>query len=401
MREITTIALYSIHILEANSFSLAATGGIARTFTKDLLIAPSTRDVHDIKHTVTAAASSSSKSSAEKFVSEIVTPKQSSPSCTAYGSYAELVKDPNVDIIYIATPHSHHFQNCMLCLEAGKPILCEKAFTVNAEQAKILYKFAKAKNLFLMEAVWTRYFPLSIAVRKHITSGDIGEALRASADLSIGKIPEDEFDVSNRMVNKELAGGCLLDLGIYSLTWVFQTMWHTLSKDLQKEKPTVVGTAMTAEPRTGADEMTTILLEFPKSTPSGLTKAQAVATTAMRVTFDPDGKNTAGPAVRVQGTKGELQVFGPIYRPTRYRLIPQKGEIKDEHFEFPGGGHGMFWEADEAARCWRDAKLESAGMTWDESTLIMEVMDMARRQGGLAYPDTIESTKFPIELHSK
>jgi predicted dehydrogenase len=401
VREITTIALYSIHALEANSFSLAATGGIARTFTKDLLIAPSTRDVHDIKHTVTAAASSSSKSSAEKFVSETVTPKQSSPSCTAYGSYAELVKDPNVDIIYVATPHSHHFQNCMLCLEAGKPILCEKAFTVNAEQTKILYKSAKAKNLFLMEAVWTRYFPLSIAVRKHITSGDIGEALRASADLSIGKIPEDEFDVSNRMVNKELAGGCLLDLGIYSLTWVFQTMWHTLSKDLQKEKPVVVGTAMTAEPRTGADEMTTILLEFPKSTPSGLTKAQAVATTAMRVTFDPDGNNTAGPAVRVQGTKGELQVFGPIYRPTRYRLIPQKGEIKDEHFEFPGGGHGMFWEADEAARCWRDAKLESAGMTWDESTLIMEVMDMARRQGGLAYPDTIESTKFPIELHSK
>jgi predicted dehydrogenase len=349
-------------------------------------------------------ASSSSKSSAEKFISEIVTVKQSSPSsCTAYGSYAELVKDPNVDIIYVATPHSHHFQNCMLCLEAGKPVLCEKAFTVNAEQAKILYETAKAKKVFLMEAVWTRYFPLSIAVRNHITSGDIGEALRVSADLSIGVIPEEEFQVSHRMVNKDLAGGCLLDLGIYSLTWVFQTMWHTLPQVLQKQggKPKVVGTAMTAEPRTGADEMTTMLLEFPKSTPSGMTKAHAMATAAMRVTFDPDEKNSAGPAVRVQGTKGELQVYGPIYRPTRYRLIQKKGDVKDEEFEFPGGGHGMFWEADEAARCWRDGKLESAGMSWDESTLIMEIMDEVRRQGGLTYPEAIESTKYPVELKVK
>jgi len=380
---------------------LAATGGIARTFTKDLLIDPSTRDTSDITHAVTAAASSSSLSSAEKFISEIVTPKQASTKCTAYGSYAELVKDPDVDIIYVATPHSHHFQNVMLCLSAGKPVLCEKAFTVNAEQAKILYKTAEEKKLFLMEAVWTRYFPLSIAVRKHITSGDIGEVLRVSADLSIGEIPEEAFDVSHRMVNKDLAGGCLLDLGIYSLTWVFQTMWHTLSKDLQKDKPKVIGTAMTPEPRTGADEMTTMLIEFPKSTPNGLTKSQAVATTAMRVAFDPDGKNSAGPAVRVQGSKGELQVYGPIFRPTRYRFIPNSGEIKDEQFEFPGGGHGMFWEADEAARCLRDGKLESQGLSWDESILIMEIMDEARRQGGLTYPKEIESTEYPVDLKAK
>jgi predicted dehydrogenase len=291
----------------------------------------------------------------------------------------------------------------MLCLEAGKSVLCEKAFTVNAEQAKILYKTAKVMNLFLMEAVWTRYFPLSIAVREHITSGDIGEVLRVSADLSIGVIPEEEFETSHRMVNKDLAGGCLLDLGIYSLTWVFQTMWHTLSQDLQKQggRPKVVGTAMTAEPRTGADEMTTILLEFHKGTPSGMTKAHAVATTAMRVASDPDGGNSAGPAVRVQGTKGELQVYGPIYRPTRYSLIQQEGDVRDERFEFPGEGHGMFWEADEAARCWRDGKLESAGMSWEESTLIMEVMDEVRKQGGLTYPEAIESTKYPIELKVK
>ena len=294
----------------------------------------------------------------------------------------------------------------MLALSAGKPILCEKALTVNAEQARILYKTAKEKNLFLMEAVWTRYFPLSIAIRKHITSGDIGEVLRGTADLSIGSSPEQNFDVSHRMVNKSLAGGCLLDLGIYSLTWIFQTMYHTLPKD-KRERPKVLAAAMTLEPRTGADEMTTMLLEFPKSSPTGLTKAHATATTALRVDFDPDKKQSAGPAVRIQGTKGEIQVYGPIYRPSRFKLIPkaaeggEAGDVKDNQFDFPGGGQGMFWEADEAARCWRDKKLESASMTWEESLLIMEIMDEVRKQGGLTYPEEIESSKYPIDLKAK
>ena len=383
----------------------SATGGIARTFTKDLLIDPSTRSVTDIHHTVVAVASSSSISLAQKFVSEIVAPKQTTPSCTAYGSYEELVKDPNVDIIYVATPHSHHYQNCMLAILAGKHILCEKAFTVNAEQARVLYKTAREKQLFLMEAVWTRYFPLSVAVRRYITSGVIGEVLRVNADSSIGNNPEEAFGVEHRMVNKSLAGGCLLDLGIYSLTWVFQTLWNTLPKKLQEEggRPKLVGTAMTAEPRTCADEMTTMLLEFPRSTPTGRTKAHAVATAAMRVSFDPDGKASAGPAVRLQGDKGEIVVYGPIHRPSRIKIVPKvgKGAAKEETFEFPGDGHGMFWEADEAARCWRDGKLESQGLPWDESTLIVEIMDEARRQGGLTYPEEIETTKYPVNLKTK
>ena len=289
----------------------------------------------------------------------------------------------------------------MLCLENDKSVLCEKAFTVNAEQAKLLYKTAGEKKLFLMEAVWTRYFPLSIAIRKHIGTGTIGEVLRVSSDLSIGDIPEDSFDIGHRMVNLDLAGGCLLDLGIYSLTWVFQTLWHTLTPELQKAgPPKVVGAAMTEEPRTGADEMTTMLLEFPKSTPSGSSKAHAVATTAMRVHFDPSKADSA-PAVRIQGTKGELQVYGPIYKPTRYRIVSGEGQIKDEKFEFPGGGWGMFWEADEAARCWKDGKLESQGLSWAESTLIMEIMDDVRKKGGLTYPEAIETTKYPVDLKAK
>ncbi|ERF71457.1 hypothetical protein EPUS_06839 [Endocarpon pusillum Z07020] len=387
-------------------WGIMATGGIARTFTKDLLIDPQTRGTTDILHQVTAVASSSSIESAKKFISENVTPRQNedNPKCSAYGSYTDLVKDPAVDIIYVATPHSHHYQNVMLCLEANKAVLCEKAFTVNADQARILYKTAKQKNLFLMEAVWTRYFPLSISIRKRITSGDLGEVLRVNADLSIGLPPEENFPVSNRMINKDLAGGCLLDLGIYSLTWVFQTLYHTLPPN-QRQPPKVKGVSMTPEPRTGADEMTTMLLEFPKSTPTSQTTAHAIATTALRVDDDPDNLDSAGPAIRIQGTKGEIQVYGPAYRPSKYTYIPcrnrdkgEKGNPEVSEFEFPGEGQGMYWEADEAARCWRDGKLESEAMSWEESTVIMDVMDEVRRQGGLEYPSEIESTEYPLDL---
>ncbi|KIW28780.1 uncharacterized protein PV07_04654 [Cladophialophora immunda] len=389
-------------------WGIMATGWIAQTFVKDLLVDPTTRNVKDIRHVVTAVASSSSLSSAEKFVSNFVSPSQSTK-CTPYGSYEELVKDPAVDIIYIGSPHSHHYQNAMLCLSHNKPVLCEKALTVNAAQAKILYKTAKEKNLFFMEAVWTRYFPLSQTIRKHITDNDIGEVLRVVSDLSIGAVPEKDFDLGHRMVNLDLAGGALLDLGVYALTWVFQSMYHTLPPQVREQsRPKVIGAAMTPEPRTGADESTLILLEFPKSTPAGKTKAHAVATTAMRVSDDParghDGKEDVEvPAVRIEGEKGEIQVYGPIYRPMRYRLVPKdkNAEILDRKFEFEGGCHGMMYEADAAARCLIAGELESETLPWAESTLIMEVMDEARKQGGLVYPDAIESTGYPVKLTAK
>jgi predicted dehydrogenase len=121
-----------------------------------------------------AVASSSSADRAASFIQKIDGPA----SAKTYGSYAELVADPNIDIVYVATPHSHHFQNAMLALEAGKNVLCEKAFTVTLSQAKKLVEKARSKNLFLMEAVWTRYFPLSIMVRELINSGAIGTVYR-------------------------------------------------------------------------------------------------------------------------------------------------------------------------------------------------------------------------------
>ena len=184
------------------------------------MIDPSTRSVSDVKHTVTAAASSSSSSRAKQFLETCKCPS----SASAYGSYEELAKDPNVDIIYVATPHSHHYQNTMLCLLAGRHVLCEKAFTVNAAQARKLVQTAMEKKLFLMEAVWTRFFPLSFQIRKMIQDGELGAVYRVVADLSFGQDVENTWGADgakHRMVNPDLAGGALLDRKSHSFIHSF------------------------------------------------------------------------------------------------------------------------------------------------------------------------------------
>lgn len=195
-------------------------------------------------------------------------------------------------------------------------------------------------------------------------------------------------------------------MGIYSLTWVFQTLYHTLPRE-QRKPPSKISAHVTPYHLTGADEATTILLSFPTTTPSnGPTpgESQAVALTHLRIATDPDEKNSSRPAIRIQGTKGEIQVDGPAFRPERYRVIfkkPEDGEalpVKEVECPFPGNGKGMYWEADEVARCVRDKKLESEGMPWEESIVIMEVMDEVRKQGGLTYPEKIESTVYPTPL---
>lgn len=366
-------------------------------FSKDILTNPATRSVSDIKHVLHAAASSSSADRASTFLKDVDAPS----TAKAYGSYAELVADPEVDIIYVATPHSHHFQNTMLALNAGKHVLCEKAFTVNAKQAKLLIDTAREKNLFLMEAVWTRYFPLSVKIRELVKDGAIGKVHRVTADLSFasatGKDNRLEFADEHRMVNTDLAGGALLDLGIYSLTWVFQILYHCQDSQ-QKEKPNVLA-AINKYERTGADELTSAIIQFPKNNTHG------IATTALRVATCPDGQGSpaAGPAARIQGTLGEIQVIGPLYRPEEYRIFKKGSELgKYEVVKCPiptdpersNWGHGMFWEADEAARCLRDKKLESGGMPWEESLVIMETMDEIRRQGNLVYPELIETAVY-------
>lgn len=266
-----------------------------------------------------------------------------------------------------------------------------------------------------MEAVWTRYFPLSIYIRSLITSGHLGPVHRVTADLSMATSPESTFpDDAHRMVNPGLAGGALLDLGIYSLTWCFQTLYLTQSEET-RQKPEVLGAAVKRY-HTGVDEQTTVLLNFPRSKELG-GDAHAVATTSIRVAGDPGGEASAGPIVRVQGEKGEVQVLGFTARPTRTRVVMADGTVEDKEWKIPGPGegsrwyngfsgemnpegegHGMFWEADEAGEAVLEGRKEGRFENLEESLVIMEVMDEIRRIGGVKYGEKIESTEYPLKL---
>jgi predicted dehydrogenase len=216
--------------------------------------------------------------------------------------------------------------------------------------------------------------------------------------LSIGKEAADgkvDFADTHRMVNPELAGGALLDLGIYALTWVFQTLYHVQPEE-QKEKPNVM--AAVNKYHTGADETTSIIVQFPQH------KSHGIALTSLRVSSDVDGKNSGGAAIRIQGSAGEIQVMGPAYCPLQYRVIKKDGAGEVQVVDCPipkdpesGWGQGMFWEADECARCLRDGQKESKSLPWSESITIMEVMEETLRQGEVVYSDVISSDVYDAQ----
>lgn len=258
--------------------------------------------------------------------------------------------------------------------------------------------------------MWTRYFPLSIYVRDAITSGKIGTVYRTTADLSMAMPPESSFDDSHRMVNPDLAGGALLDLGIYSLTWVFQTL-YTTQKSPQAPS---VQSAIQKYSKTGVDESTSMLLTFPRKEGGD---AHGIATTSMRVHADPDGKASAGPSIRIQGSEGEIQVYHPAFRPKHTKLILKDGTVEEKTWDFPGPGkgsgwkngfggswqpegegQGMYWEADECAFALKEGRKEGKYESLQESLVIMQVMDKVREQNGLKYPEKIETTKYPVDL---
>jgi predicted dehydrogenase len=267
-------------------------------------------------------------------------------------------------------------------------VLVEKPATVNVAQFAILTALAKEKNLFFMEAVWTRFFPLTLAVASVIRAGTLGAIKRVFADFSFAHDVEKTFGTQHRMVNMSLAGGTLLDLGIYSLTWVFQALYHVQET---KVRPKVVSAVIKYE--TGADEQTSVLCDFGT--------AHGIATTSVRVASTPDAEHNGQDDIRIQGTLGDLTVnYAP--RPRTYTITPVAGVGAFEHEtkEFddrPGGGHGMFWEADECARCVRDGKIESEVMGWTESEEVLRVMDEVRRQHGILYEGGLESVEYPLE----
>lgn len=313
-------------------------GAIAHRFVEGLLT---------IEEAKIAAVGSRDRKRAESFSKQYGIEK-------SYGSYVELASDPDIDIIYVATPHPFHKECAKLCLDAGKAVLCEKPFTLNARDTLELAELARLRNLFLMEAMWTRFFPAVERTRKWLKEGAIGEVQLFKADFGFGG----EHDPKSRILNPELGGGALLDLGIYPVSFasmVFGTQPKNI-KSLADIGPT------------GVDEKCTILFGY-----------EGGKMASLSASFKTDLINDAW----IFGTKGNIHI-PDFFKAGKAILTLANGE--KEVFDSPYESTGYQFEAIEAIDCIKQGRIESNIMPLDESIAIMETMDSLRTQWQLRYP---------------
>jgi predicted dehydrogenase len=319
---------------ERLGWGLIGTGGIAESFAGDLMFAESGR---------AAAVGSRHMDSADRFADRFNIPNR-------HASYDALVADPDVDVVYVATPHPMHHTNALLALRAGKPALVEKAFTMNAAEAEELVATARAEGLFLMEAMWTRFLPHIVEIRRQLAEGVLGEIVAVTADHGQWFAQDPNF----RLFAPELGGGALLDLGVYPVSFASMVLG----------KPDRIVTLI--DPAfTGVDGQTSMLFGYASG-------AQAVLTCTLSAKSPTRGA--------IVGTDARIEIDGDFYAPTSFDLITRTGERT--RFEAPHEGHGLWHEAEEVARCLREGLLESPLMPLDESVEIMRTMDAVLAQAG-------------------
>ena len=295
------------------------------------------------------AIASRTPAKAEKFASEHGFEK-------AYGSYEELVKDDKVDLVYIATPHSEHYDNALLCIENGKAVLCEKAFTINAEQAMKLKKAASEKGVFLTEAIWTRYMPSRRIIDELLQSGIIGRPDTLTADLSY--VIHDK----KRLTDPALAGGALLDIGIYGINFA---LMH-FGKDIDRIDSSV---SMTD---TGVDGRESITIHY---------KDGRIAVLTHSIYSRSDRK------AMIHGDKGYMIVEN-INDPTEANVYDTEDNLI-KHIDMPEQITGYEYEVYESLECIREGRTESRSMPLDETVYMMKVMDGIRKDWGLVYPQEV------------
>jgi dihydrodiol dehydrogenase / D-xylose 1-dehydrogenase (NADP) len=272
----------------------------------------------------------------------------------AYGNYAELVNDRNIDVIYIAVPHSAHEECSMLALNAGKPVLCEKPFTINAAELEKLVTKARESKLFLMEAMWTRYLPATIKVMEWLKSGVLGDIRMLKADFGF----RSNWDPKNRLFNINLGGGALLDAGIYPVSFASMVFG---SKPNDIKSVSYIG-------KTGVDEQFMMLLSYDRGRMASLGGA-------VRTNMDNDAW--------IFGSKGRIYI--PRFLSARLATLFIDGR-DTEVYESEFAANGYNYEAAEVMRCLRECKLESDTMPLNESLEIMKILDNVRTQWGLKYP---------------
>jgi len=320
---------------EKYNWAILGTGAVANRFAKALA------NITDQAELV--AVGSRTQASAEKFAEVYGIP-------AAHGSYQALADDPNVDIVYIGTPHPFHHRDAKMCLEAGKHVLCEKAFTMNAEEAEDLIKTAREKKLFLMEAMWTRFFPVQVKVRELLAEGAIGDPQGLNIHHNYVGLPELPDAYPN-----ELGMGTFMDQAPYGMGLAFSILGPPI-------RTTGIGTF-------GARGLNLQVSGVFEHDGGRLTTWMA-----SRTTYDVKD-------VVIAGSEGKIEIHSAWYKPTAMTLYV-KG--KDPEFiEFPLDGYvGYEYEAMEVMNCIREGKIESEIMPLDETLAIMETMDTMRVEWG-------------------
>jgi len=271
----------------------------------------------------------------------------------AYGSYEEMVADEEVDLVYIATPHSHHFPHAMLALKAGKPVLVEKAFTANEAEAQELIETAHSKGLFITEAIWTRYMPLSHKIKEIMESGIIGEPRVLTATLCY------MMEFKERILRPDLCGGALLDLGVYVLNFARMYFGTDIVRTVSNCH---VGP-------TGIDLQECISLSFADGKMANLQAGTLCLNDRQGI---------------INGTEGYIRVDNincpelvEVYR--NYELVARYEKPEDMV-------NGYEYQVMEARRCIEAGLLESPMMPHEETLSIMKQMDALRKEWGVVYP---------------
>ncbi len=323
---------------EKPGWGIIGTGGIAALQVQDLLTA-------GLRVT---AVGSRKKETAEAFADRFGIANR-------HGSYEELAADPDVDIVYVATPHPFHASNALTAIKEGKHVLVEKPFTINAKEAREIAKAAKKKGVFVMEAMWTRFLPGMVAVMERIRAEEIGTPRVLLADHN-QYLPRTK---AVRLHEPELGGGALLDLGIYPLSFAFALFGPP-------EKITSKGTLT----ELGVDELTAMILEYDSG-------AQA----SLHTGFLAPGPNVAS----VIGTKGRIDLDAVWYNQTPFSRYDRDGMVVERYTERIAG-RGMQYQALEVERCIAEGLSESPVMSLTESVAIMDAMDTVRKQIGVTYP---------------
>lgn len=272
----------------------------------------------------------------------------------AWGSYAELAVDGDVDILYIATPHPMHYENALMGLQAGKAVLLEKPFTLNARQAEEVIKTARGGRLFLMEAMWTRFLPAIVRVRQMLADGVIGEVRQVRADFGF----HGTRDEQGRLLNPDLGGGALLDVGIYTVSFaamVFGRQPESIASAAH------IGT-------TGVDEQFSAVFSYPGG-------ALATVTGAVSTETPHDAW--------ILGEAGFIHI--PNFWHAKSIRLCVRGKL-ERTYRIPFRGPGYQFEAAEVMHCLREGRAESEIMPLDETLAIMHTLDMTRAGWGMQYP---------------